>query len=265
MTVIGLHGQGGPNVALIVVEAISHGLEHVTTRHPKMVAIIVAWMEVYQQNKDHAIEKDVTLINQGISNQEIVFVRNQYLELTFFFLKIFHCFNVLLYRKDESKTDLFSGRVRLQNIIKNKRIPPSQIMKQSIAKIKKNDQISVDLDKYFPKMSKSKEITVCNGTIIPPTIKGFIGPLNNMELQRLISSNGYSSSETYMGWNVDTSRINRKYVYYLCDDRKVLSTKTNQRFFRLPCNSSKFEPGITGTKYPTCYDPTHCIGVPKIR
>ena len=66
MTVIGLHGQGGPNVAQIVVGAISHGQEHVTTHHQKMVAITVVWMEVYQQSKGHAIEKDVTLINRGI-------------------------------------------------------------------------------------------------------------------------------------------------------------------------------------------------------
>ena len=155
--------------------------------------------------------------------------------------------------------------MRLQNIIKNKRIPPTQIIKQKIAKIQKNDLISDDLGEYFPKMSRSKEITVCNGTITPPLIRGFTGPLNNIELQRLISSNGYSSSETYMGSNVDKLRINKKYVYYLCDDRKVVSTETNQRFFRLPCNSSKFEPGINGTRYPTCYDPTHCIGIPKIR
>ena len=138
-------------------------------------------------------------------------------------------------------------------------------MKQNIAKITKNDLISVDLPEYFPKMSQSKEISVCNGTIIPPTIRGFTGPLNNIALQRLISSKGYSSSEMYMGSDVDTSGINKNYVYYLCDDRKVLSTETNQRFFRLHCNSSKFEPRITGTKYPTCYDPTHCIGVPKSR
>ena len=81
MTAIGLHGQGGPNVAQIVVGAISHGQEHVTTHHQKMVAITVVWMEVYQQSIDHAIEKDVTLINQGISNQERLFLPNEYLEL----------------------------------------------------------------------------------------------------------------------------------------------------------------------------------------
>ena len=138
-------------------------------------------------------------------------------------------------------------------------------MKQNIAKIQKNNLISVDLGKYFPKKSKSKEIIVCNGTIIPPTIRGFTGPLSNIELQRLVSNNGYSSSEIYLGSDVDTSKINKNYVYYLCDDRKVLSTETNQRFFRLPCNSSNFEPGISGMKYPICYDPTHCIGEPKIR
>ena len=81
LTAIGLHGQGGPNVAQIVVGAISHGQEHVTTHPQKMVAITVVWMEVYQQSKDHAIEKDVTLINRGIFNQESLFVTNQYLEL----------------------------------------------------------------------------------------------------------------------------------------------------------------------------------------
>ena len=81
MTVIGHHGQGGPNVALIVVGAISHVQEHVTIHHQKMVAITVAWMGAYQQNKGHAIEKDVTLINQGISNQERLFLPNEYLEL----------------------------------------------------------------------------------------------------------------------------------------------------------------------------------------
>ena len=73
MTAIGLHGQGGPHVAQIVVEAISHEQEHVTTHHQNTVAIIVVSMEVYQQSKDHAIEKDVTLINQGISYQEDYF------------------------------------------------------------------------------------------------------------------------------------------------------------------------------------------------
>ena len=138
-------------------------------------------------------------------------------------------------------------------------------MKQNIAKIQKNNLFSVDLGESFPKKSKSKEIIVCNGTIIPPMIRGFTGPLSNIELQRMVSNNGYSSSEIYLGSDVDTSKINKNYVYYLCDDRKVLSNKTNRRFFRLPCNSSNFEPGISGRIYPTCYDPTHCIGTPKIR
>lgn len=73
LTAIGLHGQGGPHVAQIVVEAISHEQEHVTTHHQKTVAIIVVSMEVYQQSKDHAIEKDVTLINRGKMIQKPIY------------------------------------------------------------------------------------------------------------------------------------------------------------------------------------------------
>ena len=113
------------------------------------------------------------------------------------FLKLLF-FQNILYRKDDPKTDLFSGRVRLQNIIKNKRIPSTQIMKQNIAKIKNNNLISVGLGEYLPKQSKSNEIMVCNGTITPPMIRGFTGPLSNIELQRMVSNNGYSSSEIYL-------------------------------------------------------------------
>ena len=131
-------------------------------------------------------------------------------------------------------------------------------MKQNIAKLQNED---------LPTPSKLIEnpVPICNGTTTPPYIRGFTGPMNNIQILRLLSSNGYSSTETYLGMDVDPSTENNYYAYYLCDYRKVLNTATNQRFFRLPCNSSKFEPGPAKTKYPTCYDPTHCIGRPKTR
>ena len=161
-------------------------------------------------------------------------------------------------RKDESKTGIFSGRVRLQNIIKSKRIPPSQIMKQNIAELQ-NEELPTPLKLV------EKPINICNGTNIPPNIRGFSGPMNNNQIQRILSSIGYSPSEMYLGMDIDPSKENNYYAYYLCDYRKVLNTVTNQRFFRLPCNSSRFEPGISELRYPTCYDPTHCIGKPKTR
>ena len=131
-------------------------------------------------------------------------------------------------------------------------------MKQNIAKLQ-NEELPT------PSKLVEKPVTLCNGTNIPPYIRGFTGPMNNIQIQRLLSSIGYSPSEMYLGVDEKPSTENNNYVYYLCDYRKVLNTVTNQRFFRLPCNSSRFEPGISELRYPTCYDPTHCIGRPKTR
>ena len=115
----------------------------------------------------------------------------------------------------------------------------------------------------FERLKHSKGLSVCNGSTIPPVIRGFSGPLNYIQLQKLISNMGYSYSETYVGSEFDFTELNKFYVYYLCDDRKVLNTVTNQRFFQLPCNSSKLERGFDEVSYPICDDPTHCIGAPK--
>ena len=142
----------------------------------------------------------------------------------------------------------------------------SQNMNQDRTKTTETDILSKMSS--FAAHSKFKENvgTVCNGTIAPPSIRGFTGPLNNIQLQKLMSSKiGYSSFEMYLGPGIDSSSVNTNYVYYLCDDRKVLNTMTNQRFFRLLCNSSKFEPGLNEMKYPPCYDPTHCVGRPAMR
>ena len=67
MTETGQHGQDGQSVALAVVGAILLGLDRVTTHPLYMAGKFVVRMAVFQWNIDLAIERDVILINQGIS------------------------------------------------------------------------------------------------------------------------------------------------------------------------------------------------------
>ena len=67
LTETGQHGQDGQSVVPAVVGAILLGLDHVTTHPLNMAGKFVVKMAVFHWNIDHAIERDVIQINQGIS------------------------------------------------------------------------------------------------------------------------------------------------------------------------------------------------------
>ena len=107
---------------------------------------------------------------------------------------------------------------------------------------------------------------LCNGSIVMPlSVLGFNGPMNNIELHKMLLGKELINSKTSLGLQINASTINTEHVYYLCDERKVLSIFTNQRFFRLRCDSPRFLPSISAMDWPKCYNPTHCLGKPAVR
>ena len=108
--------------------------------------------------------------------------------------------------------------------------------------------------------NKRQKLDLCNGSVIPPSIRGFDGPMNYVQLHGLLNRN-----EMPLNLEVNSSLTDNKFVYYLCYERKVLNIFTNQRFFRLPCDSPHLQPSISIMNWPQCNKPTHCIGKPDIR
>jgi hypothetical protein len=105
---------------------------------------------------------------------------------------------------------------------------------------------------------------LCNGSIVMPlSVLGFNGPMNNIELRQILLRNEWINSKT--GFEINSLKIDTEFVYYLCDERKVLNLFTNQRFFRLSCDSPRLQPTISVMNWPKCYNPTHCIGKPATR
>ena len=162
------------------------------------------------------------------------------------------------------KIDLFSSRLRLENIIKTKRLPHHQAPKNYI-KSPVTSQDLLSADNFSLDMTEGREGRHCNGSFMPPRIKGFEGPLNYNQLKSVMSGNDFLLPETPFEPKLNSPANTTEFVYYLCDNSKVLSTFTNQRFFRLDCKSPLLEPEISITEWPKCHRPTHCIGRPAFR
>ena len=107
--------------------------------------------------------------------------------------------------------------------------------------------------------------SVCNGSGLPPFIRGFKGPLTQKQILALMSNSEHNAF--YFGGEnkISSHSVNLTTVYYICDEGKVLDVFTNRRYFRLSCNSPLLEPSASIPNWPKCYRPTHCIGEPAAR
>ena len=106
---------------------------------------------------------------------------------------------------------------------------------------------------------------ICSGAFLSFPIRGFQGPLSHTQMLALMSKmyHIHQFGQSSLFNNSEDSYDD--YVYYLCDDGRVLDLVTNRRFFRLQCNSSSLQPQMLVHNWPNCYSPTHCIGDPLLR
>ena len=161
---------------------------------------------------------------------------------------------------------MLSGRKRLEQILKTKRIQQNPI-KASKPKepFASNTSSTLILEASTPTFQLNNRVRdgICNNSVIPPVIRGFNGPFDYDGLKEKLLRN--CGPDSFMQQeNVPYSR-NSDYVFYACDDNKVLDVFTNRRFFSLPCNSSVLKPGISTARWPDCKTPTHCVGIPASR
>ena len=112
-------------------------------------------------------------------------------------------------------------------------------------------------------MNSRGHVGICNNSIIPPVIRGFNGPFDYNRLKQTLLQNGESNN--FVQQENDPYSRNSDFVFYACDDNKVLDVFTNRRYFRLPCDSSVLRPGISTARWPDCKNPTHCVGMPASR
>ena len=172
----------------------------------------------------------------------------------------------LLFSSDVPKLSMLSGRKRLEQILKTKRIQQNPI-KASKPKenLTSNTSLTVSMKASTPtfKWNNRVKVGICNNSIIPPVIRGFNGPFDYNGLKQTLLQNG--GSDSFIQQQGDTYRRNSDFVFYACDDNKVLDVFTNRRYFRLPCDSSVLRPGISTARWPDCKTPTHCVGMPASR
>ena len=156
----------------------------------------------------------------------------------------------------------------MKNTVKTKRLPQHQALVNH-SKDFLTSNLSETLGKSgYPSLQQMRVSArggICNRSIIPLSIRGFKGPLNYKQLQELTSNNDLRDSELRDESQIDSYATNIKFVYYLCNERMILDTFTNRRFFRLNCDSPLLEPGASITDWPQCYKPTHCVGKPASR
>ena len=112
-------------------------------------------------------------------------------------------------------------------------------------------------------MNRRGHVGICNNSIIPPVIRGFNGPFDYDGLKQTLLQN--DGSDSFIQQENDPYSLNSDFVFYTCDDSKVLDVFTNRRYFRLPCDSSVLRPGISTARWPDCKTPTHCVGMPASR
>ena len=112
-------------------------------------------------------------------------------------------------------------------------------------------------------MNSRGHVGICNNSIIPPVIRGFNGPFDYDGLKQTLLRN--EGSDSFIQQLSDPYSRNSDFVFYTCDDNKVLDVFTNRRYFRLPCDSSVLIPGISTSRWPVCKNPTHCVGMPASR
>ena len=88
-------------------------------------------------------------------------------------------------------------------------------------------------------LSKPVSTNLCDEA---PTLLGFDGPLNSVDVGLAITEDVES-------------------VYYSCVGGKVVDKYTNRRMVGLPCaNITNFQ---SPKKWPKCRQATHCVGSPK--
>ena len=162
---------------------------------------------------------------------------------------------------------MFSKK-RLGNIIKTKRLPQYQAH-ENHTKESLTSNFSETLEKGGYRSKQHVYVSagerICNRSVIPLRIRGFNGPLNYKQLHELMSNNVFPNSKMDKELQIYSYAANNDFVYYICDERKILDSFTNRRFFRLNCDSQLLEPGASITEWPQCYKPTHCVGKPAAR
>ena len=112
-------------------------------------------------------------------------------------------------------------------------------------------------------MNRRGHVGICNNSIIPPVIRGLNGPFDYDGLKQTLLQN--DGSDNFIQQKNDPYSRKKDFVFYTCDDNKVLDVFTNRRYFCLPCNSSVLRPGISTARWPECKNPTHCVGMPASR
>ena len=113
------------------------------------------------------------------------------------------------------------------------------------------------------KWNNRVHVGICNNSITPPVIRGFNGPFDYGGLKQTLQQN--DESDSFIQQENDPYSLNSDFVFYTCDDSKVLDVFTNRRYFRLPCDSCVLRPGISTARWPDCKTPTHCVGMPASR
>ena len=161
---------------------------------------------------------------------------------------------------------MLSSRKRLEQILKTKRIQqnPNKTSKPK-EHLTTNTSLTVIMKASTPTFQWNNRVHVgiCNNSVNPPVIRGFNGPFDYDGMkQTLLQNNGLNS---FIHQENDPHSRNSDFVFYTCDDNKVLDLFTNRRYFRLPCNSSVLRPGIYTARWPDCKIPTHCVGMPASR
>ena len=161
---------------------------------------------------------------------------------------------------------MLSGRKRLEQILKTKRIQQNPI-KASKPKehFTSNNSLTVIMNTSTPtfKWNNRVHVGICNNSIIPAAIRGFNGPFDYDGLKQTLVQNG--GSDNFIQHENDPYIRKSDFVFYKCDENKVLDVFTNRRYFRLPCDSSVLRPGISTARWPDCKNPTHCVGMPASR
>ena len=161
---------------------------------------------------------------------------------------------------------MLSGRKRLEQILNTKRIKQNPIKtNKSKENFTSNTSLAVIMEAstHTFQMNSRGHVGICNNSIIPPVIRGFNGPFDYDGLRQTLLQNG--GSDSFIQQENDPHSRNSDFVFYACDDNKVLDVFTNRRYFRLPCDSSVLRPGLSTTRWPECKNPTHCVGMPASR
>ena len=128
-----------------------------------------------------------------------------------------------------------------------------------------NTSLAVIMEASTPtfQMNSRGNVGICKNSIIPPVIRGFNGPFDYDGLKQTLLQN--DGSDNFILQENDPYIRKSDFVFYTCEDNKVLDVFTNRRYFRLPCDSSVLKPELSTTCWPECKNPTHCVGMPASR